>query len=78
MSDKSEVMGTVFRVDGTWYIRHLHGGGNLIKLVAQVPFRDLLENGRLYQIDGYIGRNHLGCDEACYARNGVLVGIKPT
>lgn len=74
MPDSPEIMGTVFEVDGTWYIRLLHGGGNLIKLMAKDPFRKQLVSGQTYKIEGYISRNHLGCDEACNASDGQALG----
>jgi len=70
----SEIFGTAFKVDGTWYVRHQGGGGVLILLEAQDELRDQLKDGQMYRFEGRIGKNHLGCPERCYASKGEAIG----
>lgn len=74
MDKAGEIFGTVFDVDGTWYLRHQGGGGVLIPIEAPESLRDTFASGVTYSVEGHIGRNHLGCPERCYARAGRQIG----
>lgn len=65
---RDAIMGSVFKVDGTWYIRLLHGGGNLTRLEGAAAALEALRDGDHVQIDGYVSSDHLGCPQACHAR----------
>lgn len=69
-----ETFGTAFKVDGTWYIRLLEGNGNLIRLQLASGCAESLRDGQAYKIDGYVSRNHLGCDDACVASSVEAIG----
>lgn len=69
-------MGSVFKVEGTWYIRLLHGGGNLTRIEGPNAALDVLNDGDLAQIDGYVSNDHLGRPQACHARSVAIVGGK--
>jgi hypothetical protein len=71
---ESETFGTVFEVDGTWYLRFQGGGGVLVPLETQGEFRGQLENGKTFRLEGHMGKNHLGCPERYYACGGKRIG----
>lgn len=71
---RDEIVGSVFKVDGTWYIRLLHGGGNLTRLEGPDAALEALNDRDLAQIDGYVSSDHLGRPQACHARSITVVG----
>lgn len=61
-------MGTVFAVDGNWYLRLVGEGGNLVRIEAERGLlSSLTENARV-EIDGEISRAGDGRIIACIAR----------
>lgn len=77
MSEANErsLMGTVFRVDGTWYIRLPGEGGTLLPLQASSEVQARLRAGSLMTItDGYVSRDQNGRAQACFAKAATITG----
>jgi hypothetical protein len=47
-----DTFGTTFRVDGTWYVRGLGGGGVLLPAQTSEPILGQLTDGQAYRLVG--------------------------
>jgi signal transduction histidine kinase len=74
-ANASILVGTVFRVDGTWYIRLVGHGGALVPLEGNEAVSAMLFNHGLLTItDGYLARDHNGRVEKCFVRVATIAG----
>lgn len=64
-----EVIGTVFKVDGTWYIRLSGEDGALTRLDCPLDVQQQLSDGCLIEVvKGHLSHDDLGQVQACFAR----------
>lgn len=69
-----EITGTVFRVDGAWYIRLVGQQGALVPLQAAAEVLAALSDRMIVTVtDGYISRDQNGTPQACHARKLEIV-----
>ncbi|WP_294329162.1 ATP-binding protein, partial [uncultured Sphingomonas sp.] len=65
----TDLTGTVFEVDGSWYIRLVGAGGTLLPLQCNEEVRNNLASGRLIRVTkGYVARDQNGLGVACIAQ----------
>ena len=57
---ESEIFGTTFLVDGTWYVRGVGGGGVLLPAQAPDRIRSSLKEGQAYKFVGGPILDHRG------------------
>ena len=62
------IQGTTFLVHGTWYLRHLGGGGSMIILNASSELKNELQDNALVTLDGHILRDGQGCAQSFSAK----------
>lgn len=72
---ETDITGTVFDVDGSWYIRLVGEGGTLLPLQCNEKVRTYLASGRLLRVEkGYISRDQNGRAVACVAEAVEVLG----
>jgi signal transduction histidine kinase len=74
---QSEIMGSVFRESGRWYIRLVGGGGVLVPLNAGEGVIADLPNGTMVEIDGETSFDPSGAPTSCYAQLVTVIGSPP-
>ncbi|WP_082925367.1 sensor histidine kinase [Erythrobacter neustonensis] len=68
-ANPTSLIGSVFQVDGTWYVRLVGEGGTLIPLQVDHETRKGLRNGQVVTvIEGYVSRDQNGRAQSCIAR----------
>lgn len=70
----SEIMGTVFLVQNTWYLRYLHGGGAMVPIEGAAPEIAKLEDGRMVRLVGHMSTDRKGCPRAALATSAEILG----
>ena len=71
-----EISGTAFLVDGTWYLRHVGGGGSMLLVETNDVVKAKLVEGSVTVLTGHIGTDGNGCPQRVIASE-VTVVAKP-
>jgi hypothetical protein len=70
----SEIMGTAFLVEKTWYLRYLHGGGIMVPIEGSAEILGALEDGRMVRLTGQISTDGRRCLRAARRTQIDLLG----
>lgn len=66
--------GSIFLVDGTWYLRYATGGGVLIPIKAATATIDCFEDGKMVELVGEILEDNNGCPAADNVTSVKMIG----
>jgi hypothetical protein len=70
----AELMGTAFLVKDKWYLRYLDGGGAMVPIEASAAVKDMLRDGAMVQLEGYMSTDGRGCAKAANATKAKVIG----
>jgi hypothetical protein len=63
----AEIQGTAFLVHGTWYLRHLGGGGSMIPIKGRSEVLEQLIDNKIVTLEGHLSRDQNDCPQGVNA-----------